>query len=92
MFVSNLFHPLDHFAWLLFLAYGNMRHGTARRRAVPVFDADRADHDIPGFNFLNRFAPLLGAANSISHNKHLPHRMHMPVGACARVEGYASPA
>lgn len=80
MLICNLFHPFNNFAWLFFLANGNMGHGAVRRGAMPVFHAHWADDDIAFLDFLHWLAPFLGAPFAGSDYKNLAYRMNMPIG------------
>ena len=56
---------------------------------MPVLYARRADDDISGVNFLNRFSPFLSASQAGSDDQNLTYRMNMPVGSCAGFKWYA---
>src|SRR5438046_5570168 len=88
LLVGDLFHPVNHFAILLFLD-GDVRHGRGWRGTMPMLLAGREPDHVTGVDFLNRSAFALGPAAARGDDESLTERMRMPCGPRARLEGNA---
>ena len=88
LFVAHLFHPFNDFAVELFLN-GDVRHGSGRRRAMPVLLARREPDHVSRPDFLDRAALALRPSAARRHDQRLPQRMRVPCGASARLKGDA---
>lgn len=76
----DFFHPCHAFA-VFALSYGEMRHGAAGRRAMPVLHVWPADDHVSLVYGPDRPAPFLGEAGSEGDDKRLAEGMGMPVCA-----------
>src|SRR5207253_5568422 len=59
LFVTYLFHPVNHLTIKLFLR-GNVRHTSSGSRTMPMLFAWQKPNNITRMNFLNRSAFTLG--------------------------------
>jgi len=87
LFVTDLFHPVDHLAIELFLN-GNVRHGSGWRGTVPMFFPGREPDDIARMDLLDGTALALHSPATACDNQGLSKGMGMPCGACTGLEGY----
>src|SRR5205814_2642078 len=85
LLVADLFHPVHNLPVECFLN-GDVRHGSCRRSAMPMFQSWRKPNHITGPNFFNRSTLSLHPANTRCDNERLTKRMRVPCGARARLE------
>lgn len=78
LLIAYLFHPRHTFAVQPF-AYGEMRHGGIRGRAVPVLDVGRTQHHVPLPDDLYRASPFLGQPDAECNEQGLAQRVGVPV-------------
>lgn len=76
----DFFHPCHAFA-VFALSDGEMRHGAAGRRAMPVLYVQPADDHVSLVYGSDRSAPFLGEAGSEGDDERLAEGMGMPVCA-----------
>src|SRR5215469_4067074 len=88
LLVGDFFHPVDNFAVAFFLN-GDVRHGSCRRRAMPMLLAGREPDNVTGPDLFDRTAPALRPATAGHNDESLTERMHVPCSMRARLEGYA---
>src|SRR5260370_4474022 len=88
LLVADLLHPIDDLPIELCL-HGDMRHGSCRRRAMPVLFPTREPHHIARPNFLDWTALALRPAAAGCDKQGLTERMCVPRGAGSRLEGHA---
>src|ERR1043166_429906 len=88
LLVTNVLHPVNNRAVLLFLD-GDVRHGRCRRGSVPIFFAGRKPNPTAEPNLVNRTAPALGPAAAGRDDESLTQRMHMPSRPRSRLKSPA---
>lgn len=86
--VTDLLHPVDHFAVERFLN-GYVCHGSAGCGAMPVLFSGPTGDDVSRSYRDNRPAPALCQSNPCSHDQGLSKRMRVPRAARPRLEGDA---
>src|SRR6516225_9287198 len=80
LLVADRFQPVPDTSVLLFLD-GDVGHGRAWCRAVPVLLAGRYPDHVSRTDFLDRPAPALHAADARRHDQRLAQGMRVPVRA-----------
>src|SRR5580704_16222883 len=88
LFVADLFHPVDDFAFERFLNR-DVRHRRRRRGTVPMLLARREPDDVTRPDFLDRAALPLHPADAGGHDQRLAERMAVPGGTRAGLESDA---
>src|SRR5215469_10798391 len=86
--VGDFFHPVDNFAVAFFLN-GDVRHGSCRRRAMPMLLAGREPDNVTGPDLFDRTAPALRPATAGHNDESLTERPDEPCYIRPRREGYA---
>src|SRR2546422_11411744 len=78
LLVGHFLHPVDNLAVQLFLD-GDMGHGRARRRPMPMLLARRAPYDVARSDHADRPAPALDQPAARRDDQGLTQRMRVPI-------------
>src|SRR5215207_4778864 len=88
LFVRDMLQPV-HVHAIEVLVDGDVNHGDAGGRSMPVLLARRDPHRIAGPDLAHRTAPGLHASNARDDVQRLTERVRVPSGPRAGCEGHA---